>query len=86
MFPLWPVLSALFLISVAGLNLACSKEPLPGNTPFIQAKKGFEKELIPISERLPSSSCKPKRPANRSAGFPVSHARPTLAKWRAGRR
>jgi hypothetical protein len=47
MFPLWPVLSALFLISVAGLNLACSKEPLPGNTPFIQAKKGFEKELTP---------------------------------------
>jgi hypothetical protein len=47
MFPFWPVLTALFLISVAGLNLACSKKPLPGNTSFIQAKKGFEKELTP---------------------------------------
>jgi hypothetical protein len=47
MFPLWPVLTASFLISVAGLNLACSKKPLPGDTSFTQAKKGFEKELTP---------------------------------------
>jgi hypothetical protein len=29
------------------LNLACSKKPLPGDASFIQAKKGFEKELTP---------------------------------------
>jgi hypothetical protein len=41
------VLSVSLLISIAGLNLACSKKPLPGDTSFIRAKKGFEKELTP---------------------------------------
>jgi hypothetical protein len=41
MIPSWPVLAALFVI------LACSKTPPPGSTTFIQAKKGFQKELTP---------------------------------------
>ena len=47
MIPSWPVLAALFVIPAAGLNLACSKTPPPGSTTFIQAKKGFQKELTP---------------------------------------
>jgi hypothetical protein len=43
----WRVLSVSLLISVAAFNLACSKKPLPGDTSFIRAKKGFEKELTP---------------------------------------
>jgi hypothetical protein len=48
MLPLLPKLAALLLIMANGPNLAgCSKKPLPGDTTFTEAKKGFQKELTP---------------------------------------
>jgi hypothetical protein len=48
MLTLAPKFVALLLIMANGPNLAaCSKKPLPGDTSFIEAKKGFQKELTP---------------------------------------
>jgi hypothetical protein len=51
MFSFGPVLATLFLVPLAGSNLACSQKPTPGDTTFNEAKKGFEKELSPAQRK-----------------------------------
>jgi hypothetical protein len=48
---LYPILAAASLILTAGLNLACSKAPLAGDTTFREAEKGFENEMTPAQRK-----------------------------------
>jgi hypothetical protein len=51
MFPSKPIPCAAFLILIAGLNPACSRGPLGGDTTFREAEKGFEKEMTPAQQK-----------------------------------
>ena len=45
------ILFAASLIVIAGLNFACSKGPLGGDTTFREAEKGFENEMTPAQRK-----------------------------------
>lgn len=36
---------------IAGISLACSKDPLAGETTFSEARKGFDREMTPAERK-----------------------------------